>query len=344
MPAEPGKIPAPIRNIRELHAHLQTALEVEHSTIPPYLCALYSIKDGLNLEAAELIRSVVMEEMLHMILVANVLNAIDGKPNLTHAKFVPHYPAYLRHSNRAFVISLEKFSPTSVDTFLKIERPGKAGAPVERGEYATLGQFYQHIKKGLKDVCKANKYFNGKASKQITSEYYYGGGGDPIRVSNVDDACGALDVITDQGEGIRNSITDGDHQIFHQGKELAHYFRFKEIALGRYYTGKDTPKSGPTGTALPVDWNGVYNMRPNPKTGYYPQGTDLWVKSRQFCRAYRDLLARLEDGMNGQPERLIAAVAGMYDLKYKAVALMKTPCDDSGMTAGPSFEYVPPNE
>lgn len=341
MPATAQKV-RPITTIGQLRAHLQTALEVEHSTIPPYLCALYSIKDGSNLEAAGLIRSVVMEEMLHMILVANVLNAIGGKPKLTQPGFIPKYPTYLRHSNRAFVISLEKFSPGSINTFMKIEKPGKPGTPIERGEYATLGQFYRSIEKGLKLVCAHNRHFDGSSSKQITSEYYYGGGGEPIRVNDLDSALLALTVITDQGEGLKHSISDGDRRIFHEGEEYAHYFRFKEIALGRYYRPNDTPKTGPRGAGLPVDWNAVYNMRPNPKLAYYPAGSDLWVKSIQFCRTYRGLLAGLEQALTGSPKVLLEAVAEMYELKYKAVALMKTPCDDNGMTAGPSFEYIPP--
>lgn len=69
----------PITDLPDLHRHLQWALQVEHTTIPPYLCALHSIPDGYNVEAATVIRSVVMEEMLHMTLVANVLNAVGER-------------------------------------------------------------------------------------------------------------------------------------------------------------------------------------------------------------------------------------------------------------------------
>jgi len=37
----------PITTVASLRTHLQWALELEHSTIPPYLCALYSIPDGM---------------------------------------------------------------------------------------------------------------------------------------------------------------------------------------------------------------------------------------------------------------------------------------------------------
>lgn len=332
----------PITTPEELIGNLQTALEVEHSTIPPYLCALYSIRDGAIQEATNLIRSVVMEEMLHMILVANVLNAIGGKPNLKHPGFVPKYPTYLRHSNRSFVVSLEKFSRSSIATFLKIEKPQKPGAPPEPRRYATLGQFYDAIREGLKCVCAGNKNFTGKRSRQVTPDYYYGGGGGAFEVIDLESALRALKVITDQGEGVDHTISDGDRQIFRQENEYAHYFRFNEIYQQRCYKKDDTPKSGPHGPTLPIDWSAVYNMRPNPKMAYYPAGSELWVKTIEFNRTYRSLLATLHAAVNGKPKRLVEAVPLMYELKYKAVSLMKTPCDDSGMTAGPSFEYIPP--
>ena len=55
----------PIQSLQELGDHLQLALGIELSTIPPYLCALYSISDPAS-EASRLIRGVVIEEMLHM--------------------------------------------------------------------------------------------------------------------------------------------------------------------------------------------------------------------------------------------------------------------------------------
>ena len=54
---------------------LQEALQVEHGTIPLYLTTLYSMYNQSSFEA-NTIRGVVMEEMLHMVQAANVLNAI----------------------------------------------------------------------------------------------------------------------------------------------------------------------------------------------------------------------------------------------------------------------------
>src|SRR5437588_10510384 len=108
-----------IRTLEDLRQHLQVAIELEHSTIPPYLCALYSIKEGKKTEAAKVIKSVLLEEMLHMTLAANVLNAIGGKPAVDHPEFIPNYPTTLPHSAGKFKVNLAKFSPATIETFLK---------------------------------------------------------------------------------------------------------------------------------------------------------------------------------------------------------------------------------
>ncbi len=77
-----------VRNIDDLRRILQEAIELEHFTIPPYLCALYSIQAGTNDQAAKIIHSVVMEEMLHMVMAANILNAIGGKPKMGAEKLL----------------------------------------------------------------------------------------------------------------------------------------------------------------------------------------------------------------------------------------------------------------
>ena len=111
-----------VQHLREL---LQTALEVEHSTIPPYLTAQWSIRDGYNRQVHRLIKTIVRQEMLHMALVANLLNAVGGKPSLTHSTFIPQYPSQLPGGlDSNLVVSLEKLSPELVkNVFMQIEKP-----------------------------------------------------------------------------------------------------------------------------------------------------------------------------------------------------------------------------
>jgi hypothetical protein len=327
-----------IKNLEQLRSHLQTAIEVEHSTIPPYLCSLYSIKDGSNLEAAKIIRSVVVEEMLHMILAANVLNAVGGAPRLNSSRFIPKYPTFLPHSDDAFRVNLERFSKHAIETFLRIERPAKPSALPEADRYHSLIQFYEAIELGLCELPES--IFTGDPARQVTSEHYSSARGEVSPVTDLSSALLALEEITGQGEGVAHTIWEVNHRKFGEVKKPAHYFRFEEIHLQQRYTADDTPMSGPSGKPLKIQWNQVYPMRLNPKMADYPRDSALWRKAHAFNRSYTDLLDELHAALNGNPRRLMRSVDGMYDLKQQAVELMKTPVGDEGLTAGPSFEYV----
>jgi ferritin-like protein len=335
-----------IKTVEQLREHLQTAIELELSTIPPYLCALYSIPDGTNLDAANVIRGVVMEEMLHTALAANVLNAIDGQPRINDRNVIPKYPGYLPHSNKAFKVNLERFSKPAIKTFRKIEKPGPPKSPPEPDNYKSIGLFYEAIELGLKELSEKGNIFTGDPSRQVTPESYYGGGGEIIDIFDgsqtpLKQSLDALEEIVGQGEGICHTIYDSDHVEFGQDAEYAHYFRFNEIHEGRYYAKGDKPNKRPTGAPLPVDWGAVYKMQKNPKMRNYRNNKPLWQNAYDFNRTYMTLLNVLHDAFNGQPDLLLNSVATMFDLKWQAIALMQMPIDGAdGEMAGPSFEYV----
>lgn len=351
----PAHAEPPISTVESLRAHLQTALEIEHSTIPPYLCALYSIEAGANREAARVIQSVVMEEMLHMTLVANVLNAVGGSPSIDCREFVPSYPTFLRHSDDAFKVGLLKFSPPALETFLKIEHPVPAKAPPQPHKFHSLAQFYKAIREAVKTLeedarRRGSTIFTGPAPRQIQPADFYGSGGAVIAIVPPDApgkptalalALEALDEILEQGEGFPGkSIEDGDRR-FGQRPEPAHYFRFKEILVGRYYRPSDDPKKGPTGPVFPVDWSSVWDMAPNPKAGHYTGSPDIYREMVAFNRGYTSLLRLLHRAFNGEPQCLAAAAPAMYGLRDRATALMKIPTGTGTATVGPSFEYWP---
>ena len=149
----------------------------------------------------------------------------------------------------------------------------------------------------------------------------------------------ALAEIVHQGEGIHHSILDGD-SVIHGAVGYAHYFRFKEIEQGRYYTRRDTVEAGPTGDTLHVDWDQVYDMRPNPRSRDFPKDSALRRKSDEFNQVYSRLLGQLHLACNGRPKAFMESVALMYELKYMAIELMRIPIDVNGTTAGPTFEYI----
>ena len=91
--------PTRITNLKDLRAALQLAVGLELSTVPVYLTALYSVEAGRNTDATQTIRSVAMEEMLHMTLAANVLNALGEVPgtgpvDFQHRRNLSPIPAY----------------------------------------------------------------------------------------------------------------------------------------------------------------------------------------------------------------------------------------------------------
>ena len=134
-----------ISSLESLRTHLQWAIELEHATLAPYLSALYSIKPGTNVESVEVIKSVFIEEMLHMALAANILNAIGGTPRFDYDGFIPTFPTPLPHGDGSFLVHLGKFTPEGVRSFLNIERPAETDTEPLEENYHSIGQFYAAI-------------------------------------------------------------------------------------------------------------------------------------------------------------------------------------------------------
>jgi len=284
-----------------------------------------------------------MEEMLHMVLAANVLNAVGGEPCINHPKFIPNYPAKLPVIDEEFVVNLAPFSQDAIKTFVQIERPSKPSAQPKGssriGDFHTIGQFYEGIELGLKELSAGGNIFRGNPSRQITPEHYYGGGGKVTVVTDLDSALNALNEIVGQGEGVHHTIWTGDDEFGPGFTEVAHFFRFKEILARRRYQAGDKFNSDPSGERFQVCWEEIYPMHENPKVAKYPEGSEVRQKATIFNQTYMSVLNELQAATNGEPSRLMASVPIMYELKYQAVELMKIPIGDGNRTAGPSFEY-----
>jgi hypothetical protein len=161
-----------------------------------------------------------------------------------------------------------------------------------------------------------------------------------VEVKDLESALYALELIIAQGEGLHHSVSDGMHEIFGEGEEVAHYFRLHELAAGRTYLPNDTPRGGPKGPPLAVDWDVVYPMASDPRAAVYPVGSTERTTIDDFNRTYRGMLEDLHLTFNGEPDRLNGAIDTMFVLKDKAVALMQMPSGKPGTTIGPTFEWI----
>jgi len=343
-----------ITTVEILKQYLYLAMQLEHATIPPYLLALYSIHPGANLDASQVLRVVVVEEMLHLTLAANIMNAVGGKVDLTIPKFVPDYPAALPDGETDFEVGLLPFSHAAIDTFLKIERTGK-GKPegqrfVKRARAAnalvyvpgddsisfdSIGEFYEEIIRGLNylaaDPQIGPTLFCGDPKLQVTSEYFYSGGGEITPVSNLDAACRAATLITGQGEGLGGEIYNNEH-------ELAHFFRFEQLKLCKYYQKGDTPHN-PSGPPLSVDWNAAYNFSPSPKLAQYPPDSEVHSAALAFNQHYGKFLEVLTKAYGGEPQLLLGAVPQMFGVRNLILQLLHNPFPGKpDFQAAPTFE------
>ncbi|GAV38489.1 ferritin-like domain-containing protein [Streptomyces acidiscabies] len=332
----------------DLRTHLQWAIELEHSTLPPYLTALYSLDPERNADAAQLVGSVFVEEMIHLALAANLLNAVGGRPLLDAPHMLPPHPRTMPHADPSIQLSLLPFGPEALDMFLRLEQPAHPEDPAEGDGYETIGQFYDAIGKGLRYLCAElgeDQVFTGDPARQVSGGPFAHTAGHLAPVTGLDSALAALEEIVEQGEGAaRATVWDGDKDLFHpETKAVSHYYRFQELASGRRYQPGDTPESGPTGETVTVDPAGVRPVRPNQRAADQPEGSAIRTAQEAFNQTYCKMLNMLQQAFNGNPAMLAMSVGTMYVAKGQAQSLMALQ-DDEGRAAGPTFEYVAPED
>ena len=338
----------PLRGRREKLDHegvcraLQTAIQVEHATIPMYLYALFSIKPGANLQVASVLRTIVVQEMLHVTLVANVLNAIEGcpPPNLLQDDFIPVYPNHLPGGLRPeLVVRLSRVSRGLIkDVFMNLEIPVRPlgdddddNDDDDERNHNTIGAFYRRLKRSIIRLEKKGKIsFRDDTSRQVY--YEYPGIGKVFVITNLSTVIQALDEIQEQGEGSRDmSPVDSTGQ-------LSHYYRFAEIIEGRRLVQSDNGTWSYTGDTVPFDVAGVWPLLDNPRVRDYPEGSRAHLLANGFSRTYLDLIAQLQHAFNGNPSEVEESFSTMLALRMKAGELVQIPADDFGIYhVGPPF-------
>jgi ferritin-like protein len=312
--------------ISDLSAALQAAAELELSTLPPYLCGYWSIKDSSS-EAATLIGShtgIIPEEMLHLGLVCNMLVAIDGAPELV--AYMPKYPGPLPGGVRpGLTVYLSGLTKEYVgDVFMGIEYP--EGGPVEVDTtYPTIGDFYDAIATAFATLKPALS-----TERQLSQSV---GTGQVVVLSTLEEVATAISEIKEQGEGTSQSPDAVDF-----GGELAHYYRFGEIFNGMHFVKGSDGKWGYTGPP-PIPFPDAYPMAQVPAGGWSNAAPDVRAKLDAFNATFTSLLEDLEAAWkNGDSGKLGDAINTMFDLPGPAQELMQIPLPNpSDGNYGPEF-------
>ena len=208
-----------ITTLADLQDALQTAMQLEFSTIPPYLCAQWSINSDPN-GVADMIGDIVVQEMYHFALAGNMLTAIGGTPNIANADFVVAYPTNVLPGGipQQLAVDLLPLSLDQLQVFMQIEYPEfppvallKAAAP------ATIGAFYDTISDAFASVNPA-----------INPNAFFVNMGEAVQIKTIADAQAAITRIKQEGEGTAGS----PDQPSEDGTQFAHYYLFKEIFTG----------------------------------------------------------------------------------------------------------------
>ena len=328
---------------------LQQAVELEHATIPVYLYALYSLDATKNPEIANIISSVAVEEMLHMTLASNILNALGGSPRIDQPGFIPAYPGPLPGGvENGLIVSLAPFSMSQLETFLNIEQPedplefptdDQIAADLDDtdGASMTIGEFYTTISKAI--AMLGDSAFVSPPPNQIGPDIMF----ESVVVSNVATAQQAIQIIIDQGEGTSSAPEEVT------GGGVAHYYRFRQILEGHYLVVTSAPGVTPvtyaySGVPIVFDPSGVYAVPINPKVSNYPPGSAQRFACNNFNYSYTALLMALHTLFNTTPDetQFNKAIGLMMSLKSQAKAMMSG-IPNPALLTGPSFQYQPVN-
>ncbi|MER9227053.1 ferritin-like protein [Mesorhizobium sp. M0664] len=339
----------PLATTDDVRNALQNAIQLEHSTIPPYLTAMATLSGSSESVkyAREAIRDVVIEEMLHMTLACNILNAIGGHPVIADAHFIPTYPHELPMGVAGdLIVHLKRYSKSLIeDTFMKIEEPEvpleiptkpavvamAAAAPI------TIGQFYAAVRAKL---VAHPELFTGDPSLQVGGFFF--DPGEDIIVTDVNSALLAIETIVEQGEGTPKSPTDLQNQI-------AHYYRFQQLSKGMRIV--DDPSSAlkvsfdPNQPLVIDDTVDVIQMVDDPPlVTYHAADVRAEQLSAEADASYSNLLRALHQGFNGKPDKVNDAVGTMFEFKTILGELLQqklTAGPNAGQFAGPKFRYLP---
>ncbi|MFJ7148074.1 ferritin-like protein [Streptomyces sp. NPDC100445] len=326
-PARPGcrsvagllAVPRADRGVAWLRQALEAAVALELATLPPYLCAWWSVRDRRS-ETARLIRRVIGDEMYHLGVVCNLLVAVGGRPRIREA--APTYPGPLPGGVRGGLkVYLSGLTRTFVhDVMMAIEAPDTPLARTDRSP--SIGDFYGDLGKAFREAAPELSA-RGQLSSRIGSD-------ELTPVKTLDDVERCLEIVKEQGEGTESSPADS-----FQDDHPAHYYAFAEIYHGRQLR-PDARGWSFTGASVPFP--DARPMARVPAGGWPHPAQRVRQLLDRFDDTYATVLDKLEAAWSGGGQSAMgAAVHAMRAMEEPAVELMEITIPDAPGNYGPQF-------
>lgn len=337
------------RDLDWIKRALQSAVELEHSTLPLYLAAMFSL-EVQNYTTYNLIRSIVMEEMVHMAIACNTLSALGGKPQIKALS--PTFPGMGLPGGAEPDLEaiLARLSVIQVKNFMRLEMPTFLLPKEYQDEkFPTIGVLYNSIKKAIQQ--------NGDAVRDRVREVlsapvdtYSNQVGDnigfttiklkedhPDHVDEVDQILAGIEEIVEQGEGAHaGDLWSGGSQ-----DEESHYARFGEIYYGarfqqpaekveltletqaQFFKGHKIPWPVVTNVlAIPTDGYAALLKQYQSKHGDTQELKDIKNALDGFDQLYTGIMDSLEAMWNGPAAQswpnFGKAVGAMTEMRVKS--------------------------
>lgn len=325
----------PIASVADAQAMLQTAINVEFGTLPPYLYAQLSILPGSNAPAMARLQTITHQEMIHLCLGANILNALGGSPKLVAPVYPGPLPGDIGYDGKVLTLRLLPFGKDAMQQGMNIEMPVD---PIDFPQLkmttltatkaVTIGQFYEALDAYLKSLPATAWQIN---RNQISDAQFFPG--QIFAVNNYADAHRAIQVIVSEGEATSTSPLDFSN-------ELAHFYRFEEIYRNQVLTSIPAKPGFAWGEPLGVDFGKSYPAVADPQLLDYSKQPEAARAAQQACTvAYTAMVDSLNLALNGDTAQLGIAVRRMFDLRMAAIHVLQTPLADKSKVAGPAFIY-----
>lgn len=349
---------------REQLLHLLAeASEIEHTLMCSYLYAAFSLKrageDGVSAKQGEAlerwrkaIMDVAIEEMGHLVIVANLTVAVGGRPHFGR----PNFPVAPGYFPSGVAVRLAGFNAETLKHFIFLERPqGVRGEDSEAftqdeydreqayvglmpsaQDYATIGHLYEAIRANLRVLDKelgTNGLFLGAAGEQAGRAVIDLEGIEPI--TDLAAAHRAVDIIVEQGEGSS------------EDREVSHYRSFLTIQQELEAACDADPDFAP---AWPVADSPVLRQPPEPEGKVYVDHPEASVLLDFACATYGLLLRCLvqcfgrkgADAEQAQKSLMSAAIELMHVLGEASTALARLPASSGNgdVNAGMTFTML----